>query len=154
MLGRLRDHHLRLNRGAAGRFGPALLAAANAGHRAALGRAQFGLRPEALRRALDRARERLDTRAVRLEPAAARRLREVKRAVDALGRTLATLGPGAVLERGFAIVRDADGRVLTAAAAARRALRLELEFADGRVEARPERRAPARPSDSGQGELL
>ena len=154
MLGRLRDHHLRLNRGAAGRFGPALLAAANAARRAALGRAGFGLRPEAMRRPLDRARERLDTRAGRLDARRRRRLREAHTGRRRPRPDARDPRPQAVLERGFAIVRDGDGRVLTAAAAARRALRLELEFADGRVEARPERRAPARPSDPGQGKLL
>jgi exodeoxyribonuclease VII large subunit len=61
-----------------------------------------------------------------------------------------------VLERGFAIVRDAGGRVVTAAGDARRAAALELEFADGRLRARPERRASSAQSvgPSEQGTLL
>jgi exodeoxyribonuclease VII large subunit len=121
-----------------------------------LRRGAAGLTPEAMRRPLDRAREQLDARATRLAPAAARRLREALQAVAALGRTLATLDPHHVLERGFAIVRDGDGQVVTDAAAAARSPLLELEFADGRLRARPERRSPAPrggPEDS-QGKLL
>jgi hypothetical protein len=47
--------------------------------------------------------------------------------------------------------------VLTSAAGAQAAAALELEFADGRVRARPERRAAAKrePGDApGQGRLL
>ena len=40
-----------------------------------------------------------------------------------------------VLARGYAVARGADGRILRAAAAARRAGRLEVEFHDGRVAA-------------------
>ena len=61
-----------------------------------------------------------------------------------------------MLERGFAIVRDGAGAVLTDAAAARAAPVLELELADGRLRARPERQGPARRPDPGpaQGTLL
>ena len=157
MRGRLRALDLGLRRGAAGRFGPALLTQGIAAHRAALLRAGLGLTPEAMRRPLTRARDQLDARAARLAPAAAGRLRDARQAVAALGRTLATLDPHNVLERGFAIVRDGDGRVLTDAAAARRAPLLELEFADGRLRARTDRpaarRDPAAPPPA-QGTLL
>jgi exodeoxyribonuclease VII large subunit len=40
-----------------------------------------------------------------------------------------------VLERGFALVRDGDGRPLRSAAAVDAGMRLDIEFADGRVAA-------------------
>jgi exodeoxyribonuclease VII large subunit len=197
------DRRLRLSRGAAGRFGPGLLAVGNERRRAKLLRAEAGLRPEAMHIAVERRRERLHARSERLEqverrltrfartaledgpagrfgPAALRqrfdrlrerldgraeRLERVERRLtsgqrdrlEALGRTLATLGPQAVLARGYAIVRDAGGAVLTRATAARAATLREIEFADGRLRAGPERRA-ARRSDPDpepdQGSLL
>ena len=68
-----------------------------------------------------------------------------------------------VLERGFALVRDGDGRPLHAAAAVAPGMRLDIEFADGRVAAVAdgEARAPARAKPrrggeggSGQGSLF
>jgi exodeoxyribonuclease VII large subunit len=38
-----------------------------------------------------------------------------------------------VLKRGFALVRDADGHPLRAAASVAAGARLEIEFADGRI---------------------
>ena len=38
-----------------------------------------------------------------------------------------------VLARGFALVRDGEGRPLRTAAAVARGMRMEIEFADGRV---------------------
>ncbi|MCB1351931.1 MAG: exodeoxyribonuclease VII large subunit, partial [Rhodobacteraceae bacterium] len=56
---------------------------------------------------------------------------------EILARTLASLGPEAVLARGFAIVRDGAGAVLPRADRARAATSLEIEFADGRLTATP-----------------
>jgi exodeoxyribonuclease VII large subunit len=64
-----------------------------------------------------------------------------------------------VLARGYAIVRDGGGQVLTRVEAAARAAVLEVQFADGRLRARPERkgggtrRAGPGP-DQDQGTLL
>lgn len=55
------------------------------------------------------------------------------------------------------LVRDGAGAVLTRAEMAEAAARLELEFADGRVKVRPERRAAGRPATGGpkgQGSLF
>ena len=63
----------------------------------------------------------------------------------------------AALARGFVLVRDGAGAVLTRAEMAEAAARLELEFADGRVKVRPERRAAGRPATGGpkgQGSLF
>jgi len=59
--------------------------------------------------------------------------------VDALARSLAALDPQAVLERGYGIVRDAQGRALRDAAALAAGDRLDITFARGGAEARVER---------------
>ena len=146
-----RHLHLALSRGAAGRFGPQLLAVGVEKRRQRLIRAELGLRPEVLGRGIERLRERLEARAGRLARIGGRRVVELGARLGALGRTLETLGPHRVLERGFAIVRDAAGEVLTRAAAARAAAALEVEFADGRVRARPERAGPAAAAGAGAG---
>ena len=53
-------------------------------------------------------------------------------------RLLDSLSHAATLARGFAVVRDAAGGVVTSARDAAAAPRLEIEFRDGRVPVRPE----------------
>jgi exodeoxyribonuclease VII large subunit len=48
---------------------------------------------------------------------------------------LRTLSHKSALDRGFALIRDAQGRMIRNVADAQAAGRLELEFADGRIEA-------------------
>ncbi|MCX7891861.1 MAG: exodeoxyribonuclease VII large subunit [Burkholderiales bacterium] len=55
--------------------------------------------------------------------------------VDAAARALAHLGPEAVLERGYAIVRDAAGRIVRDAAPLAPGDALEIAFARGTAEA-------------------
>jgi exodeoxyribonuclease VII large subunit len=66
--------------------------------------------------------------------AIARRVRDLER----LGLALAAHDPERTLERGYALVEDAEGGVLTSAAAAREAGRVRLRFRDDRVGARIE----------------
>ena len=177
LTGVARDRRLKLREGLAGRFGPALLAAGNASRRHRLMGVDFrliaaGSRPLGDRMArlaalagrlrpgllhLARQAERLEARGGRLDGAGARRLRAERARLEALARTLATLGPDSALARGFVLVRDGAGAVLTRAEMAEAAARLELEFADGRVKVRPERRAAGRPATGGpkgQGSLF
>lgn len=66
---------------------------------------------------------------------AAGRLAERRRdRIGALGGLLGSLSYRAVLARGYALVRDASGDPVRAAADARAARRLSLEFTDGTVE--------------------
>ncbi len=118
MVGFTRQRHLALSRGASGRFGPGLLAVGNEKRRQRLLRYALGLRPVTMRAAITRLRERLDARAARLARIGDRGTRDARATLAALGRTLETLGPHKVLERGFAIVRDPAGHVLTTAEAA------------------------------------
>ena len=74
-----------------------------------------------------------------------------------LARTLETLGPARVLARGYAIVRDEKARVITRAADAGAARAYEIELADGRLAAPPDRRrggAGAAPPKPRQGSLF
>jgi exodeoxyribonuclease VII large subunit len=145
---------LRLGQGAAGRFGSALLGLGNAERRRRLARADAGLTPESLRRVLAQRAERLVARADRLGRVGARLTRDARGQLAGLGRTLASLGPQSALARGFALVRDASGNVLTRASAAREAAMLELEFSDGRVATRPMRVRSRRKKPPEQGTLF
>ncbi|HET7410365.1 MAG TPA: exodeoxyribonuclease VII large subunit, partial [Paracoccaceae bacterium] len=93
------------------------------------------LAPRRLRDRLDRLAERMTASADRLHPAQARLRRDRADRLAALARTLRSLGPRETLARGFAIVRDGEGRVLPRAESIGPGAALELEFADGRVAA-------------------
>ncbi len=99
----------------------------------------------------------------RLEP---RRLRDLLARLadrlDGLSRLIESLSYEQVLARGFALVRDASGRPVASAAAVAPGAALSIEFADGKVDAVAEGRAPARqrvagsrrgPGPGGQGSL-
>jgi exodeoxyribonuclease VII large subunit len=62
-----------------------------------------------------------------------------RRQLASIDQLLASLSYQSVLQRGFALVRDADGRTVRAAAGVQPGARLELEFGDGRVEAEAQR---------------
>ncbi len=156
-----RERRLQLTQGAAGRFGPGLLALGNAERRRRLARTDAGLAPDARVRALQQLDERLAARADRLHRAGARLTRDDRTRLEALARTLGTLDPRNVITRGYAIVRDAAGAVLTSANSAAREPLIEIEFADARLRARPEppatpggRRKPAAQVPPVQGRLL
>ncbi|WP_341990247.1 exodeoxyribonuclease VII large subunit [Azorhizobium sp. AG788] len=55
--------------------------------------------------------------------------------LDAMDQLLRALSYRGVLARGFALVRDAQGQAVRAAAAVAGGMRLDLEFADGRISA-------------------
>jgi exodeoxyribonuclease VII large subunit len=92
--------------------------------------------PRALGARLSHARGELGYAGGALRPgllaAAHRRSRE---RLDALWRVAQLAHPNRPLERGYARVEDSGGRTLISAAAARAAVRLQLVFGDGRVEA-------------------
>jgi exodeoxyribonuclease VII large subunit len=124
-----------------------------------------------LRRALGdrsaRGRERLAGAAARLSPSlltrttaeAARRLERARLSpalvqrplttgadrLAALARVMSQLHPEKPLERGYAIIRDADGKALTTRAEAAGEALLTLQFRDGRLDAAPVGAAPVPP---------
>ena len=78
--------------------------------------------------------ERLAPRGAALRPALlARRWDRDRALLEGLGRLLDSLDPRALLSRGYAMVRDVDGAIVTTAAKARGAGHLQLQFADGEV---------------------
>ncbi len=109
------------------------------------------------------------TRGAALRPALLARAWDRDRAkLAGLARLLTSLDPRALLARGYAMVRDADGAIVPSAARARGAGHLRLAFADGEVPVtvadgdappppapapKPARKPPAAPG-RGQGELF
>ena len=111
-------------------------------------------------RELQRRRERVAGVSERLIKALAARQSERARQVAGLGALLNSLGYRQVLARGFALVRDTDDRPVRLAGAVSTGMGLEIEFADGRVQAvageggrKPRAARPARP-EGGQGNLF
>ena len=112
--------------------------------------------------------ERLATRSGALRPALlARRWDRDRALIEGLGRLLDSLDPRALLSKGYAMVRDAGGSIVTTAAKAQYAERLKLQFADGEVPVQVDggdgppapsprlvRKAPPAAPKRGQGELF
>jgi exodeoxyribonuclease VII large subunit len=97
--------------------------------------AASGLRPAALAGDVGRARERLAAVETRLGPAMARAVAGKRDALDNFAGRLATHSErhDSLLARGYVVVRDASGGVVTEAASVRPNAALELEFHDGKV---------------------
>lgn len=89
------------------------------------------------RRAIATQSERLQGLQLRLGAAASRMVEQRREALLRLDRTRRTLGYHETLKRGFAVVHGPEA-LITTARAARLSPRFEVEFADGRVAARPE----------------
>jgi exodeoxyribonuclease VII large subunit len=123
---------------------------------------------QAHRAALLRDHERTQRLAERARRAVSTLLLRQRARADHAGQLLAALSYKSVLARGFALVRDEAGHALRNAASVAPGIRLDLEFADGRVAAiadgdpaaSPPRREPPkttakRPAKpSGQGDLF
>jgi len=62
-----------------------------------------------------------------------------QRRLDALTRALAHLGPQAVMERGYSIVRDSEGHIVRSVAVLAPGDALDIQFAEGGTKARVER---------------
>jgi len=111
-----------------------------------------------------RARDQLNGAARHVDLAFARQIERKRDRLDRLWVLAASLGPQAVLARGYALVRDEDGNLLRSAAVARPGLALQVTLADGSFGAivpggasSPQApRQPARKSagGSGQGDLF
>ncbi len=119
------------------------------------------LRPEAIRRRIVEAEERVGAEVPRLDRAMARLLREAERSVETLGLRLESLSHRRVLERGYALVRRRnDGRIVPSLAAAGSERAFEIEFIDGRMAVLRagtgggRRGSGRRGEDDGQAQLL
>jgi exodeoxyribonuclease VII large subunit len=110
----------------------------------------------------ERMGERLAQHGERLKRHGDELLQQGQRQVEQLGKLLESYSFHSVLNRGFVLVRDQDGRPVLAAAAAQTGDTLSLEFADGRIGARvtdgggtapgPAPAAPRRRASGGGGQ--
>ena len=130
------------------RLAPAL--ATNAGgHRERLSHLVQRFARRSPESALARVRERLAGIDDRPRMALRRAIERRRDRLDALDGLLGALSYRAVLARGYAMVRDADGQTVRTAASAAEAARLDLHFADGVVAAIPQAE-PSAPATSGK----
>jgi exodeoxyribonuclease VII large subunit len=95
---------------------------------------------------LARQHERVKGFAVRAELAIKRLLAAHSARTERAGQLLTAFSYRSVLGRGFALVRDMTGRPVRAAAAVKTGMRLEIEFADGRIQAVAENAGHPAPS--------
>jgi len=89
--------------------------------------------PHALVQRTDRQRERIDSISTRLRQSLARRIVLDRRALDAQAQMLASLSYQSVLRRGFALVRDVEGRAVRSVAGLAHGDHIAVELADGRA---------------------
>ncbi|MDE1986521.1 MAG: exodeoxyribonuclease VII large subunit [Alphaproteobacteria bacterium] len=131
------------------------------GHRSSYIEAASLLRPAGLKNRLSLGSERTRTLAQRLERSHRARLTELKAKLDGFSRLLDGVSHYAVLARGFALVRGADGSLRSSAAAVTSGEHLSLTFGDGAVSAvaaghaavsKP--KTPGRKPGGGQGDLF
>lgn len=116
------------------RLGRALIANTRA-HALRLTRIASRLTTATLSQRLSRGSERLTMVHGRLTRAFVNRTATRRREVDGLGKLLSSLSYQSVLARGYALVRDAEGRMVRLAAPLQPGDDLAIEFADGRIAA-------------------
>ncbi len=92
------------------------------------------------------ASERLHRNADRLEHCLEQRLERWRRRLEQAGSRLDALSPLQVLQRGYSMAQDAEGRVLRRVEDFPAGLRFSLRVADGRVPARADDSFPSRPA--------
>jgi exodeoxyribonuclease VII large subunit len=103
--------------------------------RARLERVAGRLSPQPIRVRIARSAERLEALEARARQSIIARIGAHRRHLDGCGKLLASLGYQGVLKRGYALVRDSEGRTLRSAAEVVPGQRLDVELGDGRVDA-------------------
>lgn len=111
------------------------LARSTATRRARLERSTGQLKPAPLWQRVRHARERLETLARRAEKAITNSQAQRARLLEGQAKLLLSLSYQSVLQRGYALVRDASGAMVRQAAGVSSGADLEIEFADGRIKA-------------------
>lgn len=114
------------------RLGRALLANTRA-HGMRLARTGSRLTPGTLMHRLTRARERLAAVHARAGQALGNRLAVRRRGLEGTGQLLRSLSYQSALARGYALVRDVDGRMVRRAAGLQPGADISIEFADARI---------------------
>jgi exodeoxyribonuclease VII large subunit len=145
---------------AAGRLGRGLRLNARLHHNA-YDRCAGRLRPHLLSRLSVQGQERLIALDRRRTRALRQDLVRAREALEARSKLLGSLGYQSVLARGFALVRDGEGRMVRRAAQVKEGAALDIQFADGHVQAqadsdkeRAKANPPKRPGKEKQGTLL
>ncbi|MGR3703639.1 MAG: exodeoxyribonuclease VII large subunit [Paracoccaceae bacterium] len=140
----------------AGALRPALLRRAIQTERRNLATASDRLSLDRFRLDLERKNRDLATLARRLSDAGQRQITTWRQRTQELDRLRLTLGYEATLQRGYAVVRDEAGAVLTTKAEAASARALEIQFADGRLPlgGRPAPKPASKTPPPEQGSLL
>ncbi len=112
-----------------------------------------GLRPQTLYLTLGHGNETVTSLGRRLDGTARRHMRDAETRLANLAGLLESVSYRAVLERGYAVVRDSADDPVTAAAATRPGMGLSLEFRDGRADVTVTGRARVKgsPRSSGDG---
>lgn len=95
------------------------------------------LRPQAGLLSITHSQEKLGQLSGRLVQTVQRRIEQKEQSVHLLSSLLAQLDYRRTLARGFALVRSGEGKLITSAGVARFAPELEIEFADGKMRAKP-----------------
>jgi len=156
---------------ALGRRAEASLARRIAPRRTRLERVAGRLGPQPIVARIARATERVEVLAARARQSVLARVAGHRRHLDGCGKLLASLSYHGVLQRGYALVRDGDGRTLRSAAQVASGQLIDIELADGHVGAQalsgaaredPKPQPPARaaprtksgPQGGGQGSLF
>jgi len=104
-------------------------------HRQAFAETAALLRPRPIRHHITVCNERTHVLGGRLDRSFTARVSEDRRKLEGLSRVLEGISYRGVLERGFALVRGADGKIRRRAEAVKSGERLSLTFADGEREA-------------------
>ncbi|HEY2034652.1 MAG TPA: exodeoxyribonuclease VII large subunit [Rhizomicrobium sp.] len=104
-------------------------------HRRAFAEAAALLRPRPIRHHITVCNERTTVLARRLERCFSARLSEDRKKLESLSRVLEGISYRGILDRGFVLVRGADGSIRRRAEAVKSGERLSLAFADGAREA-------------------
>jgi exodeoxyribonuclease VII large subunit len=129
------------------------------GHRSALAEAAAVLRPNRIARQIGLGGERTAALGQRLVRVQHTHLAERRTHLETLGRVLDSSSYRSALERGFALVRGADGTIRRRAAAVSPGEHLTLTFADGEGAATADGAAAPKPKSQpkprgGQGSLF
>jgi exodeoxyribonuclease VII large subunit len=115
-----------------------------AGPRGRLAQLAAELRAQHPAQRLRRASDRLGPLPARAERAMLQRLVVARRRIEALGRALNSVGPLGTLDRGYALLRQADGRVIRAASDVKPGDEVHALLAEGSLKLRvlPDESAP------------
>lgn len=131
--------------------------------RVGLVKASSALRPVALRQNIEQKQRVLDGVSSQFQTASIRQVERLRDRLTALDRLRETLGYKATLERGYAVVRDGSGAVISDVKTAKSSDDLEIEFKDGLIKtgagtppkaARSKPKTPPKTAPKDQGNLF